>query len=66
MANKADSVCLLSDVGCLSVMQEVARRSVIKTQLDVENGEEEEEEEQTVSILFLLVSIFNENFLYVE
>ncbi|XP_035508837.1 lamin-B2 [Morone saxatilis] len=34
--------------------EEVARRSVTKTQVEVENGEEEEEVAQTVSILVLL------------
>lgn len=38
----------------MSVLQEVARRSVTKTQVEVENGEEEEEVAQTVSILDFL------------
>ena len=42
-----DSVTI--HVGWLIVLQEVARRSVTKTQVDVENGEEEEDDAQMVS-----------------
>ena len=41
-------------MGGLTVLQEVARRSVTKTQVGVENGDEEEEVAQTVSILVFL------------
>lgn len=42
------------------VVQEVARRSVTKTQVEVENGDEEEEVVQTVSLnVFFPISLFS-------
>lgn len=47
-----NGVSVMIHVSWLTVLQEVARRSVTKTQVDVENGEEEEDDAQMVSTDF--------------
>lgn len=49
---------MLTDIHvCVTVVQEVARRSVTKTQVEVENGDEEEEVVQTVSVFLARLTI---------
>lgn len=49
---------MLTDIHvCVAVVQEVATRSVTKTQVEVENGDEEEEVVQTVSVFHARLTI---------